>query len=61
MLQTNFAMKQPIELVVFDMAGTTVQDRHEVEMCFLEAASHTGLSVTPERVLALQAPLNLLR
>ena len=43
-----------IELVVFDMAGTTVQDRHEVEMCFLEAASHTGLTVTPERVLALQ-------
>lgn len=43
-----------IELVVFDMAGTTVQDRHEVEMCFIEAASHTGLSVTPERVLALQ-------
>lgn len=45
---------QPIELIVFDMAGTTVQDRHEVEMCFIEAASHTGLSVTPERVLALQ-------
>jgi phosphonatase-like hydrolase len=49
-----YTMIQPIELVVFDMAGTTVQDRHEVEMCFLEAASHTGLSVTPERVLALQ-------
>ena len=45
---------QPIQLVVFDMAGTTVQDRHEVEMCFLEAASCTGLTVTPERVLALQ-------
>ena len=44
----------PIELIVFDMAGTTVQDRHEVEMCFLEAASLTGLAVTPERVLALQ-------
>lgn len=44
----------PIELVVFDMAGTTVQDRHEVEMCFMDAASHAGLSVTPERVLALQ-------
>jgi phosphonatase-like hydrolase len=44
----------PIELVVFDMAGTTVQDRHEVEMCFMDAASNTGLSVTPERVLALQ-------
>lgn len=47
-------MMSPIELVVFDMAGTTVQDRHEVEMCFMDAASHTGLSVTPERVLALQ-------
>ena len=44
----------PIELIVFDMAGTTVQDYHEVEMCFMEAASQTGLSVTPERVLALQ-------
>ena len=43
-----------IDLVVFDMAGTTVRDRHEVEMCFLEAANYTGLSVTPERVLALQ-------
>jgi phosphonatase-like hydrolase len=49
-----YTMTQPIELVVFDMAGTTVQDRHEVEMCFLEAASHTGMTVTPERVLALQ-------
>ncbi len=48
------SMMSAIELVVFDMAGTTVQDRHEVEMCFIEAASHTGLSVTPERVLALQ-------
>jgi phosphonatase-like hydrolase len=47
-------MIQHIELVVFDMAGTTVQDRHEVEMCFLDASSHTGLSVTPDRVLALQ-------
>lgn len=43
-----------IDLVVFDMAGTTVRDRHEVEMCFIEAAKHTGLSVSPERVLALQ-------
>ena len=43
-----------IDLVVFDMAGTTVRDRHEVEMCFIEAAQHTGLSVSPERVLALQ-------
>lgn len=45
---------KPIELVVFDMAGTTVTDRHEVEVCFMQAAARTGLSVTPERVLALQ-------
>ena len=43
-----------IDLIVFDMAGTTVQDHHEVEACFLEAAFETGLSVSPERVLALQ-------
>jgi phosphonatase-like hydrolase len=43
-----------IELVTFDMAGTTVQDRHEVELCFIEAATHTGLTVSAERVLALQ-------
>eukprot|EP01136_Pigoraptor_vietnamica_P024330 Opistho-1_new@77262 len=43
-----------IELVIFDMAGTTIQDRHEVEMCFIEAATQTGLTVSPERVLALQ-------
>ena len=45
---------QPIELVVFDMAGTTVTDRHEVERCFAEAAAQTGLFVTAERVLAMQ-------
>jgi phosphonatase-like hydrolase len=45
---------QPIELVVFDMAGTTVTDHHEVERCFAEAAAQTGLSVTDERILAMQ-------
>ena len=45
---------QPIKLVVFDMAGTTVTDQHEVEACFAEAASQTGLVATPERVLAMQ-------
>ncbi|MBC3786515.1 HAD family hydrolase [Spirosoma utsteinense] len=45
---------QPIELVVFDMAGTTVTDHHEVERCFAEAATQTGLSVTDERILAMQ-------
>ena len=45
---------QPIELVVFDMAGTTVTDQHEVERCFAEAADQTGLMATPERILAMQ-------
>lgn len=45
---------QRIELVVFDMAGTTVTDQHEVERCFAEAAAETGLSVSDERILAMQ-------
>ncbi|MFM7423390.1 MAG: HAD family hydrolase [Elainella sp.] len=32
-----------IQLVVFDMAGTTVRDDNEVLHCFLEAAAATGL------------------
>ncbi|HAC64840.1 MAG TPA: phosphatase [Cyanothece sp. UBA12306] len=32
-----------IQLVTFDMAGTTVQDNDEVLACFLEAAKATGL------------------
>lgn len=43
-----------IELVVFDMAGTTVTDRHEVEYCFAEACEATGLDVSKERILAMQ-------
>lgn len=45
---------QPIQLVVFDMAGTTVTDHHEVERCFAEAAAQTGLPATAERILAMQ-------
>ncbi|GAB3761237.1 HAD family hydrolase [Spirosoma pomorum] len=45
---------QPIKLVVFDMAGTTVTDHHEVERCFARAAAQTGLSVSDERILAMQ-------
>ncbi|MEZ0541988.1 HAD family hydrolase [Fibrella arboris] len=41
-------------LVVFDMAGTTVTDQHEVEQCFAEAAAQTGLTVSAERILAMQ-------
>ena len=43
-----------LPLVIFDMAGTTVTDHHEVERCFAEAAAQTGLLVTAERILAMQ-------
>ena len=43
-----------IQLVVFDMAGTTMQDHHEVEQCFARACRDTGLLVSDERILALQ-------
>ena len=43
-----------IQLVIFDMAGTTVADDHEVEACFAEAAAQTGLIVSAERILAMQ-------
>ncbi|GAA4450023.1 phosphonatase-like hydrolase [Nibrella saemangeumensis] len=45
---------QPIQLVVFDMAGTTLTDHHEVERCFAQAATQTGLIVSEERILAMQ-------
>ena len=43
-----------IELVTFDMAGTTVKDVKEVETCFAKACAKTGLNVSEERILALQ-------
>jgi phosphonatase-like hydrolase len=44
----------PIKLVVLDMAGTTIQDLHEVEYCFKEAAKLNQLHASDERILALQ-------
>jgi len=43
-----------IQLLTLDMAGTTVTDQHEVEACFAEAARKTGLTVSEERILAMQ-------
>lgn len=43
-----------IQLVVFDMAGTTVQDNHEVQDCFHKAAAETGLDADPAKVTAMQ-------
>lgn len=39
-----------IELVVFDMAGTTVQDRGEVPRAFLEALKKNGIAATAAQV-----------
>jgi len=39
-----------IEMVVFDMAGTTVVDKNEVESCFLEAVNQTGLQTTNDEI-----------
>ena len=41
------------ELIVFDMAGTTIHDTGEVSDCFQAAAEETDLQVTPERILSM--------
>lgn len=52
--QLNSFYMTPLKLVVFDMAGTTVQDKKEVETCFAQACQHMNLNVSEERILALQ-------
>ncbi len=46
-------MSKPIELVVFDMAGTTVQDKNEVEKCFFAAVENTGLKTSKAEINAM--------
>lgn len=40
-------------LIVFDMAGTTVRDNHEVLHCFSEACRQAGLTADDKRLNAL--------
>ncbi|NJR38630.1 MAG: HAD hydrolase-like protein [Leptolyngbyaceae cyanobacterium CSU_1_4] len=42
-----------VQLVVFDMAGTTIKDDNEVQACFLTAAESTGLQAERDRITAL--------
>ena len=42
-----------LEMVVFDMAGTTIRDKNEVENCFWEAAEKSGLQTTRERIISM--------
>ena len=46
-------MVSNIELVVCDMAGTTVRDTGEVLACFMEAVRRTGLNATEHEVKAM--------
>jgi phosphonatase-like hydrolase len=43
-----------IRLAVFDMAGTTVRDDNEVELCFSVACRETGIPISDDRIKALQ-------
>ena len=43
-----------IDLIVFDMAGTTVQDNHEVEDCFAKTASLCGIEMSEEEIKSIQ-------
>lgn len=42
-----------IQLVIFDMAGTTVRDENEVQTCFFMAAESTGLKAEADRLNAM--------
>src|SRR5262245_52460319 len=42
------------QLVVFDMAGTTVEDRGEVPAAFQASLREQGIDVTPEQIGAIR-------
>lgn len=53
-------MNTPIELVVFDMAGTTVRDDDAVNRCLRQALAEAGVTVTRDavnRVMGIPKPL----
>jgi len=43
-------MKQPVELVVFDIAGTTVEDNGEIATAFQEALKAFGYKIPVEKI-----------
>lgn len=43
-----------VKLIICDMAGTTVHDPGGVESCFAEACRRTGLTISDERIKAVQ-------
>ena len=43
-------MKQPVELVVFDIAGTTIEDNGEIATAFQEALKAFGYKIPVEKI-----------
>lgn len=43
-----------LQLVAFDMAGTTVRDNHEVEDCFAAAAKECGINMSESEIKSVQ-------
>ena len=43
-----------LKMVVFDMAGTTVQDNHEVEDCFAMATRDCGIEMSEAEIKSVQ-------
>lgn len=50
----NVNVKDGIELVIFDMAGTTVKEQGQVAGAFAAALSERGIRVTPEQLNAVR-------
>ncbi|MDA0205181.1 MAG: phosphonatase-like hydrolase [Acidobacteria bacterium] len=48
------SIEQDLDLVVFDMAGTTVQDNGEVPAAFASALAGYGIDVTPAQIRAVR-------
>lgn len=53
-------MNRPFDLVVFDVAGTTVRDRDHVATCLIDALAEVGVQATREQanaVMGIPKPL----
>ena len=44
----------PPALVIFDMAGTTVEDRGQVPAAFAATLAANGLAITPDEIMRVR-------
>ncbi len=49
-LESSVSTVQPVRLVMFDLAGTTIQDDNCVARCLHRAAREVGLDATLEEI-----------